>query len=83
MIAYQQSGFGRDIQAEPKPVVENPTNIGKNYLVYQLPEKWSGVDPHGLVSQVCFLFFTGMVVWVFNHKEKKFQWGKLVADNQN
>lgn len=51
-----------------------------NYL-----EKVSGVDLMGLVSLVvCFLFFTGMVIWVFKTKKKNFnEAGRLPLDNQN
>lgn len=51
-----------------------------NYL-----EKVSGVDIMGLLSlTIFFLFFTGMLVWVFRTKKKDFNdVSRIPLDNQN
>lgn len=51
-----------------------------NYL-----EKVSGVDLMGLVSLiVSFLFFTGMLIWVFRSKKKSFnEVSRIPLDNQD
>lgn len=51
-----------------------------NYL-----EKVSGVDLMGLLSLlIFFLFFTGMLIWVFRSKKKDFESvSRIPLDNTN
>lgn len=51
-----------------------------NYL-----EKVSGVDFMGLLSlTICFLFFTGMLIWVLKTKKKDFnEVSRMPLDNSN